>query len=204
MGNLLGQIGGIAGLGLGLINKPAVLIDGGIPAPARVVRVKSQKPYRANENRRAYDAQFRSDTEAVQNSLLQVDNEEWVVWRIIPAPAGSHWVLECMAPATVGVIPVQRAEVPDGMGGRTLQWQARPEDVFYAKIREASTERQLTAQSAEAIGRLQMTYQSHTAPAGFGDDWRVVVDGSSYGIMSITVDDENPAWRNAVLSRESD
>lgn len=47
-----------------------------------------------------------------------------------------------------------------------------------------------------------MSYRAGDAPAGFSSVWRVMIQGATYEIASITIDDENPLWRNAVLVRE--
>lgn len=204
---LLDQISAVASLGSLALSRPAQVAQGQNMHPVRVMPKRSQQPYRANENRRGYDATFRLDaaTSTItprQNDILHLGGEEWIIWRVVPSSAGSHWVLECMAPPTVGVIPIQRALVPDNMGGETSTWEEMVDQVFYAKVREASSERQLTAETASAIGRLRMAYPSAGAPADFDETWRVSVDGRGYEILSITGDDENPQWRNAVLARE--
>lgn len=204
---MLNQIGAIASLGSVALSRSAQLIVGSTAHHIRVMPKRSQLPYRANENSRPFDAQFRMDaaTSPVtpqQNNVIVDQGRQWIVWRIIPSSAGSHWVLECMAPATVGIVPVRRTMTPDGMGGHTYHWEGLPVAIFYGKIKEANSERQLTAETASAIGRLRMSYQADTVPADFSESWRVEVDGRTYEILSVTNDDENPQWRNAVLARE--
>lgn len=209
MSTLLTQIGGIASLGSLILSKPAILKRGSTDHAVRASRKSSQKPYRANENRKPFDAEFRLDghtspVEPFQNDLLLMDSEEWIVWRITPSPAGSHWMLACMAPATVMAIPLLKAETPDGQGGKTLVWADQPEMSFYCKVRESSVDRQLNADAATSMGKLAMSFQADTAPAGFNTKWRVRLSNEerAFEILSITVDDENPAWRNAVLAKE--
>ena len=203
----LGQIGSIASLGSLILSRPAELRRGAQAYPVRVMTKRSQLPYRAEENGRPYDTQLRLDratspVEPFQNDLVVYDGQEWIVWRIIPSAAGSHWVLECMAPPTVAVVPVQKTKSSDGMGGSTFVWTEFTDALFHAKVREASTARQLAAETVSAIGRLHMAYPASVAPADFGTSWRVVVEGRGYEILSITTDDENPAWHNAILTRE--
>lgn len=209
MSTLLTQIGGIASLGSLILSKPATLMRSGTDFSVRASRKQSQKPYRANENRKPFDAQFRIDghsasVEPQQNDLLLMDSEEWIIWRITPSPASSHWMVDCMAPATVAAIPVQRTTTPDGQGGKTQTWADEVEMIFYCKVRESSVDRQLNADAATSMGRLAMSYQASTAPVGFDTKWRVRLanDARAYEILSITTDDENPLWRNAVLARE--
>lgn len=203
----LGQIGGIASLGSLILSRPAQIRRGADTYDVRAVLKKAQMPYRANENRRPYDALIRLDrqtspVEPQQNDVVLVQGLEWLVWRILPSSAGSHWVLECMAPPSVGVIPVRAVRVPDGMGGRTTQWTEELGLRFLAKVREANLDRQLSAETSAAIGRLSMVYRTAEAPANFGVSWRVSIDGLGYEVVAVTVDDENPFWRNAVLVRE--
>lgn len=210
MMDTLAQIGSIAALGSLILSRPATLSRDLGTHPVRASRMKSNKPYRANENRKPFDAQFRIDgktspVEPQQNDLLLMDGEEWIVWRISQSPAQSHWIVECMAPSTIAIVPVQRTKVDDGIGGETYGWTEVVDSIFYAKLREASVDRQLTAGTESSMGRLSMAYRADTAPAGFDESWRVRVSNGDlpYEILSITTDDENPFWRNAILSRES-
>ena len=209
MSSLLNQIGGIASLGSLILSKPAVLRRSGTDHQVRASKRQSQKPYRANENRKPYDAQFRIDAksspvEPFQNDLLLMDGAEWIVWRISPSAADSHWMVDCMAPASVMVVPISKTETPDGQGGKILDWADQAELAFYAKVRESSVDRQLNAVSGTTMGRLAMSFEASQAPVGFNTSWRIRLstDVSAYEILSITVDDENPAWRNAVLTKE--
>lgn len=204
---MLDQIGGIAALGSLILSREATLVRGAQSYPVRASRQRSQKPYRATENRKPFDAQFRMDAstspvEPYQNDTLSIQGEEWLIWRIIPSAASSHWTLECMALPTVSVVPVRLTPVDDGIGGRVSNWSDRPMETFYAKVREGSVDRQLTAESSSSMGRLAMSYRAGDAPAGFSSVWRVMIQGATYEIASITIDDENPLWRNAVLVRE--
>lgn len=209
MSDLLNQIGGIASLGSLILSKEATLKRGSTDFSVRASRKTSQKPYRANENRKSYDAQFRVDghtatTEPFQNDRLMIDSEEWVVWRINPSPAGSHWMVDCMAPASVLAIPVNKTQSSDGQGGQNVSWEDQVDGMFYAKVRESSVDRQLNAATSSAMGRLAMAFERAAVPEGFDTSWRVRLstEQRAYEILSITVDDENPAWMNAVLAKE--
>lgn len=209
MGDLISQIGLIASIGSSLISREGSLRRGSTTHPVRLMRSESKKPYRANENRRPYDAKFRIDrptspVEPQQNDEILSAGEEWIVWRVTPSPAGSHWQLECMAPPTVAIVPLREEMTDDGQGGETLSWLEMTEDMFYGKVRESSADRQINATSESVMGRLQMSYRSADAPAGFDTSYRVRMSDSevAYEVLSITVDDENDAWRNAVLARE--
>lgn len=204
--SLAEQIGAFATLGSLMLSRQAVLRRGVTDAPVNVNRHSASLPYRADQNRRPYDALFRMDraTSSMspeQNDRVLMDGDQWIVWRIIPSPAGSHWMLECMAPPSQAVVPVTVVKVPDGMGGHTNQTFPQISLAFAAKIRNASTDRTLTAQSSSQMNRLMMSYPADSAPAPFGVDWRVMVDGMDFTVISVGVDDENPAWRRAVLAR---
>lgn len=205
----MNQIGTIASIGSMLLSRPGYMRNDFNVFEVQLSRVKSQKPYRANENGKPFDAQFRVDratsqAEPLQNNVLMFDDEEWIVWRITPSPANSHWVVDCMAPPTVLCVPIKRDFVDDGQGGNTHEWVDQLDSMFYAKLRESSKDRQLNAQTESMMGRLSMSYQVAMAPQSFGPGWRVrtsVMD-QGYNVLSVTVDDENPAWHNAVLARE--
>lgn len=202
----LSQIGAISGLGSLLLSQPATLQKGAATYPVNAMLRKGQKPYRANENRKPFDVEIRVDrgTSAVepqQNDVISIEGD-WIVWRIRPSAAGSHWALECMAQPTVGILPVQETEVPDTIGGKKTTWTALTDALFYGKVREATVTSRLTAETKESVSRLMLSYKAADVPTGFGDRWRVMLDGVHYAILSVSTDDENPAWRNAVLTRE--
>lgn len=207
--DMLGQIGALASIGSLLLSRPAKLVRGATAHDVRVMTKKASLPYRATETGKSFDAQFRLDNSTTpvapqQNDMLEFEGNEWIVWRMTPSAAGSHWVLDCLSPPTVAVVPLFLTNQDDGMGGNVHHWTEQHDAMFYAKVREASVNSQLTAANETIMGRLSMKYRASDAPPTIDTSWRVKLstEEEAYEVMSITVDDENPAWKNAVLARE--
>lgn len=163
----------------------------------------SRRPRNANENRRAYDARLHIaapsiTTEPVPNDVVTLYGTDWIIWSVTRAPAGSHWQADVMAPPARSTVFLEPSQVSDGGGGYTDGFT--PVDPVLAYFKEMPGDKALNAESVEVLNRAQVTVSTYSLPAGFDQNWRVTVEGKTYGILGNAEDDTNSQYRRLTLA----
>lgn len=202
--SLLDGIGKAAAAAATPLTRAATLTRDGTDYDIRAARHRSPKPSRAAQTGAAYDALIRIQgtdlpVDPVQNDTIALSGETWIVWRLRPSPAGGSIMAECMAPADEQVTPLTLQDTDDGGGGKTQQEVAQT--AILAKVYGLSTEKVLTAAISESLARLVIRWPYDAGDAEIAAGKRVRVRGMDYTVQSTGVDDENPAWRRAMLAR---
>lgn len=187
------------------LTSPAYLQRDGATHRVRMNPHGQVKPPRAAHSGRSFDVRFRMHNDGFeprQNDHVSMDGGRWwIVWRILPSPLGSYYMLECMAPPADIVIPAVQVRTPDGIGGWTVEDTLDSSAAFPATVHSGSTERMLTAQTEAELGRIAIGYWVQQANVKAGD--RLFIRGDTYTVLAVSTDDENPAWGRAVLAREA-
>jgi hypothetical protein len=138
----------------------------------------------------------------LQNDDLLFDGETWIVWRIFPSPAASHWMVEVMAEPAEAVGLISTTETSDGAGG-VIESSEAPSETWNAYVHGLSASQAVKEHATEALHQLAVTYRPQDAPREvvIGDDLHV--RGQSHAVVSISVDNENPAWSVAIVRRQT-
>lgn len=164
---------------------------------------QSRRPRNATETRRAFDARLHISApslavEPLPNDVVALYAAEWIIWTVTRAPAGSHWVVDVMAPPTRSTEFLYPSQVSDGGGGFTDTFTPSPPVLAYFK--DGAGEKALTVESAEVLTRAQLIVSTYDIPAGFDAHWRVSVAGKTYGILANAEDDTNSQYRRLTLA----
>ena len=202
--SLLDGIGKSAAAAASPLTRAAVLSRDGTDYDIRAARHRSPKPSRAGQTGGAFDALIRIQgtplpVDPVQNDTLTLAGETWIIWRLRPSPAGGSIMAECMAPADEQVTPLMLQNTDDGGGGKTQHEVAQT--AILAKVYGLSTEKVLTATESEAVARVVIRWPYDATDPEIAAGTRLQVRSLGYTVQSVGIDDENPAWRRAMLAR---
>ena len=187
-----------------VLTKAAVLTQSGTDHSVRAAMHRLRNPARAGMTGSMIDARIRLSAPDLpvtpgQNDTITLDGVAWIIWSLEPSPAGSTIMANCTAQPAEAVTPLSMTETDDGAGGRTKS----PSDgtPFMAKVSAASDEKVLTDTSNSTISRLILHWPHADGLTVIGAGDAVRVRGDQYRVESVGINDENPAWRRALLAR---
>jgi len=200
--SLLDSIGRIAGGAALALTRDATLTRGQVSHPIRASRHRETRPHRATESGRVWDADLRIHgldlpVQPAQNDVVTLTGEDWIIWTIRPSPAGSHMMVDCIAPPAEAMTLVEVNKLPDGGGGHIKQQIIG--GTVMVRMGAENKRQDSSSEAVEVVSRLFVSWPYDPAGPTVAAGGRVDLRGMEYQIRSIGVRADNPAWRRATL-----
>lgn len=169
-------------------------------------RQKAKRPYNAVQTYRVADARLHvslasSEVEPIQNDEITLDGKSWIVWRVEDSPAGSHAVVDVVAPPAYPVIFKRIVEVDDGAGGSFDEPQTDADGHaalgFYRLPKETKS---IDRADQEMVARAELTVLKYNAPTDLSANMVVKIGTETMKILAIDPDDENTEYLRLTLA----